>query len=275
MSERIVATEAYQLLQRDFKKYIPNVLGLYGFSLIDLKRAHLARSSYFFFRRLDDVLDGDRTSLNGAPNPVECALHYRKQIETGRFDQNDPVAILAQGSLHGYEKCLKPGDDPRKDYLGVIDAMLLESALRENRTVMSEEEIRHYHHVLFGPIINLTCMGLESDIRSGDIPQLWEALGRTYSIRDLADDWPQGIINIPEHILDQAGLTGQHDYADVVAHPIIGNWIQQELEISGALLASLRQEVAQLSDSEPLLMRLLLHNRMNRMQKIIERHRFS
>ena len=87
--EGTIGREALVLLKRNPKKYAPNVSGLYLLSLKDYGRGKAARAGYFFFRNIDDVLDGDREVDE---DPVGYALRYREHIAEGTCDRSDPVS---------------------------------------------------------------------------------------------------------------------------------------------------------------------------------------
>ena len=191
--EGTIGREALVLLKRNPKKYAPNVSGLYLLSLKDYGRGKAARAGYFFFRNIDDVLDGDREVDE---DPVGYALRYREHIAEGTCDRSDPISELGYESYRMFAERSRPGDDVRQDYLDEIDAMLLERELMQTRRVLSTEELREYHKKLFAPVMNLTFIGLGSQLRSADVPEFWECLGITYSVRDMESDWKLSLIHI-------------------------------------------------------------------------------
>lgn len=274
MTEHVVAREAFRLLRRDVLKYTPNVLGLYGLSLVaGNDKGRLARNTYFLFRNLDDILDGDREDLKGIETPVAYAHNYRRQIDSGEYDPTDPISHLLQQALEGYASLSQDQERHKQNFKDIIDAMLLEQELAQKRTIMSETQLRRYHEVLFSPIIDLAFTGLGSHMSSATVPEFWEALGRTYSVRDLEEDWNRGIINIPAEVLNAAGLTSEAPYGDVMGNPVIQRWIQDEMNLSNELLCSFRDRLQHLERPEPFFARFLCRNRIKRMQRVIDRHR--
>ncbi len=264
--EGTIGREAMILLKRNPKKYAPNISGLYLLSLQDYGRGKAARAGYFFFRNIDDVLDGDREVTE---DPVEYAHRYRCQIAEGVCDQTDPISELGYESLKMFEARSRPGDNVRQDYLDEIDAMLLERELMQTRRVLTDAELREYHRKLFAPVMNLTFIGLGSQIRSAHVPEFWECLGITYSIRDIDSDWENGIINFPREVLTSAGLHANSRLSDVRSNAMVAWWQQDRLEYSRQALLNLQDRVQQLVPNEKTTLKLC-NNRIARMMKIIE-----
>ena len=71
------AREALRLAKKDIPSHVTLVLGLYALSCKERELGQVARSSYFFMRRMDDILDGD-LQING--EPLLLAQNVRNQI---------------------------------------------------------------------------------------------------------------------------------------------------------------------------------------------------
>lgn len=223
--EAKVATEAGRLIMRDPGKYAGAVKGLYLLSFVSCDLGQAARSSYFFLRHIDDVLDGDRKDVE---NPFTYVQDIRDHIATGNAT-DQPIALLAYDALSRLEKKAKAEDDPKKDFLASMDGMLFDYERAQDRRVLTEEALQQYYKTTFFSVLNLMFIGLESKLRAEDVPALSYCQGKVYSIRDLEKDWKGGIINIPQEVLTAASLSSQNSYEEVQAAPQIQEWMTQEL----------------------------------------------
>lgn len=132
------------------------------------------------------------------------------------------------------------GDNPRQDFLDVIDIMVFDYHRRQTRQELSTGQLKDYYRKTFFPVHNIMLMGLGSTLRAADIPTFSFCQGRVYSVEHLPADWQVGIINIPEDVLRSAGLTSQSPYEMVKKSPVVETWASNELQESKAELLSLR-----------------------------------
>ena len=225
--ESQAAIEAVKLLTRDPGKYGSLVAGLYLLSLRDREQGKLLRSSYLFFRHVDDFLDESDGTEDGKKLPY--VLNLRDQIENNNFTRALKVSDLAEYALNALEKRARPNDSPRQDFLDGIDAIIFDYQRAKERRVLTSEELNKYYHDAFFPVVNLMLIGFESQFRADDIPALSYCQGRIFSIRDLEEDWKRGVINVPKEILDKAELTGESSIEDVKKSAAVSNWIRSEL----------------------------------------------
>lgn len=237
--EKLVAKEAIGLLRRKPSKF-NHVLGTYLVSFFDCEIGRAGRAAYFFVRHIDDLLDGDRKLKNG--KTLDYVTSLRSQIEAGVYTGEPEIIELVAHSLPVLEKKAQPPDSPRQDFLDVIDAMVFDHQRAKKRRVLTAEQLKIYYQQTFFPVINLMLIGLGSKFRACDIPELSFCQGRVYTIRDLQSDWNAGIINIPEEILNGAGLTAHSSYKDVIQSPV-QTWFQAELMDCERELLSLKSKL--------------------------------
>lgn len=224
--EAKVATEAGRLIMRDPGKYAGAVKGLYLLSFVDCDLGQAARSSYFFLRHIDDVLDGDRKDVK---DPFTYVQDIREQVTTGTVTDSQPITLLAHDALNRLEKKAKEGDDPKKDFLASMNGMLFDYQRAQERRVLTKAELEEYYKTTFFSVLNLMFIGLESKLRAQDVPALSYCQGKVYSIRDLEKDWTGGILNIPQEVLTATSLSPHNSYEEVQASPLIQDWMQNEL----------------------------------------------
>ncbi len=220
------ALEALRLLRRDPVKYARGVGGMYLLSVKGLELGRVARACFFFFRNIDDALDEDRKDIK---NPLSHVLNCRKQIASGKFKDQPKIVNLARFAIERLQKKSKKADNPKQDFLDEIDVILFDFQRAKKRKVLKKKELKKYYQNTFFPVINLMLIGLNSKLRSKDIPQLSFCQGIIYTIRDLKTDWQRGIINIPKEILKKAKLTAKSNIDKIKDSPIIKNWFKKEM----------------------------------------------
>ena len=208
--------------------YVKNVIGLYVLSFYGIERSRLMRASYLPVRKVDDALDGDAPR---AKNPLLYANNLRNNIARNQLGKS-PEEQLLRYSLEALESKAKPNDDPRGDFVRAIDAIIFDRERASMRRVLSAEEIEQYYRNAFDPVINITLLAIDSNLRSGDIPVLSYGQGRVYSARDFKVDWQRGIINVPQDIISSAGLSPLSSFEEVGENPKIIDWFHQSLAVT-------------------------------------------
>lgn len=238
--ERENAKEAFRLLKKEPPKHFSLVAGLYVLSCKEKELGKVARSSYFFFRHMDDLLDGD---MRSSGNPLSYAMSVRQQIEERSFTGNPSIVDLAEYSIRTLEKRGREGDDPRQDFLTSVGTIIFDYERSKERKVLSEEELQNYYWNTFSPVVNILLIGLKSKFRAGDIPALSMSQGRLYSIRDLDTDWMRGTINIPKEILENTGLSADSTLQELKQNQSLQTWFRSQAEISLRELLPLQKQI--------------------------------
>lgn len=240
--ERLAAIESARLVGREPLKYGALVAGMYALSLKDGELGKVIRTSYLFLRHIDDYLDEGKENPNGR---LPYVLDLRNQIESGGFAREPKIAELAKYSLEVLERKAGPSDNPRQDFLTVIDSMVFDYKRSKERSMLSNEDLNDYYHDTFFSVVNLTLIALGSQFRANDIPALSYGQGRVFSVRDLEEDWQRGVINIPKEILEQAKLTQYSTIGEVKEHTVIRKWLYDELSQSKEELIAVKIKLQQ------------------------------
>lgn len=131
------------------------------------------------------MLDGDSQI---ADNPLDYALSLRSQIESGIYSDKPAIIGLARYAISALERKSRPGDNPRLEFLNVVDSIIFDYQRSRERRPLSSEELENYYKRSFFPVVNLMLIGLGSRFRASDIPELSFCQGRVYTVRDLEDD---------------------------------------------------------------------------------------
>lgn len=234
--EQIIASEARRFAGKDPTKR-KLVAGLYALSAVSPELGKVARASYFFIRHLDDLLDGEMT---GVANPLEYTEHLREQIIQGRPGTTRSIGRLASYALPVLEKRGHPTDNPRADFVQVIDAMVFDYHRRQTRQALSGAELTDYYHHVLDPGANLMLMGFRSVIRVNDLPSFSPNLGRLYSVRDIRKDWELGFINIPTEVLIDGQLDPDMPFDILVRNQFAQDWFAAEIHEAGMQLQTIK-----------------------------------
>lgn len=245
--EAFCLKEGVTLIKRD-RRFISHIAGLYLLSFKtsgNIETGRLARASYFFFRDLDDRVDGVREHDG---SPLHYALNIRHQIESGRFSSTPEIVELAKYSIPVLERRARQDDNPRQDFIAVIDANLFDYERRHERRVLSTEEIQQYYQATFPPLLNILFVGLGSALRARDVPNMANCQGAVYTVRDLEEDWNLGIINIPNEVLQEAQLTSSRGIDEVRTNHIVGRWLRDGLDRVRPQLLSLQEQFGRLDE---------------------------
>lgn len=264
-SEFTILSEVFQLIRHNPLKHGRRVASLYMFSFIaGPEIGNLVRSAYIVTRHIDDVLDGDR-KISVDPKQYASTLH--EEIRTGNFS-NNPISHLAQYTLQRFEQAALPGDNPRQDWTNSIDSMLFDYDRAQEKRVLSQQRLQLYYENTFMPVLNLMLIGIRSRLRAADMPQLAQCMGRVYSILDIQEDWPRGIINIPLEIFESSNLSVDNTVQEVWRNPSVQQWFQQELSESRRDLVTTEAELR--CQAEPLTFSVC-NERISHMLRVIRK----
>jgi phytoene/squalene synthetase len=248
---QLVNREAKRLLERDLKKYWKRVLGLYSIGLMNLilekeykkDLGQITRLSYFFFRHIDDVLDGD---FQIDENPKLYVHRIQTQIKTSE-PNNNPIVNMGRHSLKLINNLSTPADQPEELFDLSIQTMLDDYDRSQTRTALNSEELDQYYYNTFAPILNLMFIGFQSKLRvsQDSLADLALCQGHIYTLRDLKDDWENGIINIPSEILIAQNISTNDSYQKVFTNQAVQQWIASEIHDQKIKVLQLQAELEQ------------------------------
>ena len=214
-----------RLLARDFKKYFKVASLCYFIGVFRISRP--AKPAYFFCRYMDDLADGDVR----LPKKYHSLEHLVQRLKN-RIDHGAPgaskVEILLADVLLKYEKYAQKNEmvcDALRAFLG---SMLFDFNRRKNRTLLTGKELLDNYHFSFSAVIQLAAIGLQIEMPLDVIRGLGELQGRFYALQDIQSDLEKGIINIPQEVVVEAGLT--NDLDQCLGNAVFGHWVQSEIE---------------------------------------------
>lgn len=223
--EILAAKEAVDFVKRR-PGAIKMVAGQYLLSLFGLERSRVLRTAYNPVRFVDDLLDGD---AHGVVDPLFYVQDLNHRIATNSL-VNSRIERQLRYSLDVLESKAQPNDNPKRDFVRAIDAIIFDRERATHRRVLSAEEIEQYYRNAFDSVINITLLAIDSNLRSGDIPVLSYGQGRVYSARDFEVDWRRGIINVPGDVVSTAGSSPRSSFEEVGRNPKIIDWFHQSLD---------------------------------------------
>src|SRR5690606_35432474 len=156
-------------------------------------------------------------------HPLDYAHELRAHVEAGT-PTTIPIATLADYAINKLEKNALPNDNPSKDFIYSMDGIIFDHRRATDRHTLTQPELDQDYWQTFSSVLNIMTIGLDSNIRAIDIPEMSYCQGRVYTARDLHDDWKMGVINIPGEILFEEQLTAFSSLSEVQSNHRISAW---------------------------------------------------
>ncbi len=181
-----------------FKQYGSYFSLMWICGIVNPQRANLIRSSYFWFRHIDDVADGDKPLPKQYQNKQEF-LETKRELIGQLFSQ-------ASGPIYGdkedllladyYSTAKKLNVDLSRESFAILDTIILDEERARNRRVLSQEELNSYFYKL-----DLACGDgalklVGETFSSEELAMLSWAVRTWFNLRDFPKDLDSGIINI-------------------------------------------------------------------------------
>jgi phytoene/squalene synthetase len=158
--------------------------------------------SYFYFRCLDDVADGDRACGSG---PGRFLDRQSSQWCTGpaAAEAKDEAAILFNFIWTEFTRRNFPSRRARFLALRIIEGLRFDLERRSRPRLVRRAELDDYYaKVVLAPAC-LAHLILDAHAASEALQEISGLIGRLQSLRDLHADWVAGVINIPLEDLEQ------------------------------------------------------------------------
>lgn len=202
------------------RRYAIINLALYALAVPRFRTRRVLRTGYALLQIIDDVLDGDRESVEP---PLQYAARATTMLQTGAFT-NDELGRLCR-AFHR--------DAPAAAFpvaLELIAVMCRDHERMTTRARWSQDEIHAQLRATFVGSLDvlLICGGAKA--RAHDLPHLVDLLGWASAVRDLDEDAARGLHNVPVGV-DRA------------------TWLANENARAHQLLAATRAELAALPEA--------------------------
>ncbi len=237
--EILLATEWVRLLLRDPKKYFSITASLYAADATG--KTNGIRAAYFFCRHIDDIADGDRDAPSGHEDFPALIEALRRQADGG------PAPAGVSGALLSH--ALQAGDAPDAAEVAecmktFLDTTRFDYSRRIERTVLSANALDLHYERSFGPAHDLACICAGSDVRAHHLAPLQLLQGKAYALRDLSHELPRGEINIPDEVVQRAGMPVEElmTQQDVFSVQAISEWAARERCDAQRLLAEMESK---------------------------------
>jgi membrane-associated phospholipid phosphatase len=204
---------------RRHPRYLLTGLVIWGYSLPRWRATRLLRTGFCLAQHIDDVLDGDRP-VSGDP------VAYARGLLRGAPGQ--PLAPLAASVLA--ELDIRGG---RETLAELVEVLIEDRRRMDARRTMPAAALAAHHRKTFRLSLDLTLIAAGSRLRSGDAPELVEALAWCSPVRDLEEDLAKGLINIPEEVLARVTPGSL-----ILAAEPVQEWLRAEHQKAAEALAS-------------------------------------
>lgn len=230
---------------RRHRRYFTILLLLYGASLRHWRKMRSARFGYAFLQLFDDLMDGDRASVE---TPDRIAVATRAEWNRGEFSGESTLSRLGAA----FHDALETSDEAKQDTALLLELMQIDAKRRLERRVSNKEELENHLRRTFFHSVNLLFHGYGHRTRAREVPALVAALAWCSVVRDFADDAEKGLINVPREV------TGHPDAAGKVAEmPEVKAWLNRQRKRGPALLEACEMEQKAIVRSDPRAARLI------------------
>lgn len=202
------------------------------------------RLGFAFLQRMDDMLDGHRPAPR---EPLEIARSLAAAIRGGAGDERDAALIRMARILAADLGALAGEEGPRK-LAEILDVMARDRQRVLEGAIWDGEELRRHFRCTFRLSLDLLLMARGSDLRSGDLPELADALSWCSAARDLREDLRGGLVNIPREVLDAIRAEGRAvPFGEAIADDAkVKTWLAEEHGRAAVLLDRLESNLADL-----------------------------
>lgn len=253
--QRSIASEAIKSRGiRGMRQYGLYFAGMWAYGLVKPIRAALIRSAYFWFRHVDDVVDGDKPLPAGYQNQQE--FMQEKVLLVQQISQpdghpvfGDPEDILL-ADYFSLAKRLRI--DLSEESLAVLDTIALDEERARTRRVLSQRELNDYFDKLDFACIGGALKVAGETCDSGDLSSLSWAVRTMFNLRDFPRDFAQGIINISReemqlYDIDLDQLQGRATVTQLVEYEPMNGWYAYQTAMSKSFLHAAKNELRRLS----------------------------
>ncbi len=219
---------------------------MYLTSIFRWKSSRLLRAGYCFIQLVDDILDGDR-SIDEDPGAFAGRILF--EISAEQFGKSSEASILIGFVLTEAQE--------RHDYATIKDRFAaLVTVLKDDydrrirRRTDLASTLRQHHRLTFQLSMDITLAFLDSEVTSGDCPEIVDSLVWCSVMRDLRDDLSVGIINIPKDIYSVSSKPLSSEDIDTILNArAVQNWVRDEFALQAHNMAAIGEKLPHLKDN--------------------------
>ena len=238
---------------RGLKQYGGYFALMWVCGIIQPERASLLRSSYFWFRHLDDIADGDRALPEGYKSKQEF-LQRKWELAGQMFSkQNGPIYGDEEDLLLAdyYSKALKLNIDLSKESFSILDTIILDEERARKRRVLTQEELDYSFNQLDFACIGGALKVAGETCEAQDLKALNRAVRTWFNLRDFPKDFKRGIINISregifQYGIDLSRLEGLEVFEQVMTYAPMRRWYKDQVVTGRSFLQDGKAEVENL-----------------------------
>jgi len=212
-----------------------------------LKKAQLLRSTYYFVRIMDDVLDGD---LLMAGDPAIYVFCFLQQAKSGILVGRNTAARLGH---HVYRRIdrLDSNCELLTGYLNTLtEAMLFDRKRSRRGLLLSSLELRGHQLQTLESAHNAAFYIAGVHTRARDISHLIRAQAILTTLRNLKADLSRGLVNIPVDVVTLAQSQGAADlsYEELIPTSAVREWLAGQLAFGTEYLEAAGRMLTELKD---------------------------
>ena len=166
---------------------------------------------------------GDRSL---AAEPREFTEKLCADVRRGGTERllDTRVGKMTNYILTHLEKRQRPDEDAKQYFGDYLESVLFDYDRRQERRILKAEELDKYYFRTNNGWYNTYLVLAKAHFRTDNLPDFNRQTGWLDAANDLYDDWKKGNINIPQEVLEDAGVGVDEDIAEVELSPTITEW---------------------------------------------------
>lgn len=202
----------------------------------------LQRTGFAFLQAVDDLLDGDRPSMQ---EPLLVSERLVHGLESGDFSEDD---LSRLGAAFREDLLQRGGSDALAQAIALLRVMQADRVRVRDGLLLDEPALHGQLHDTFRHSVDLMLLAAGSPVRSGAVPGLIAAFAWCSVVRDLDEDLARGLVNLPRGVVEAAAIRDLRDPAEVRGNAVVAAWLASEARRAAQALDAADAQVAALHD---------------------------
>lgn len=181
---------------------------------------------------INKALKGDpcKVTLLGdhslASEPREFSSKLLEDVRCGGTERllDTRVGKLTNYVLKYLEKNQQTDEDAKR-YLGdYLESLIVDYDRRQERQALRAEELDEHYSRMNDGFYNTRLVLAGAGFRTSDLPDFSRQMGQLRATNNLYGGWKRGEINVPQEVLEDAGVDPTEGNREITDSPLITEW---------------------------------------------------